>query len=117
MFDSNTVFVSGASKSQLNNPITYQYGRFILAFVVDRDSGRIITCSGSTTLELTNEFLQSIFCGKNMLSDDKLIQDEITNRYIGASQKAILVAYRDAQKRYKLHRQGDIKGATEFILS
>lgn len=118
MFDSNTVYVCGSSKSQLNNPITYQYGRFFLGLVVDRNSERIIACSASVTLQLTNQLLETIFCNKNILTDDKMIQNEIETRYIGASQKAILVAYRDAQKRFRMLKKGDLKGAaSEFNLN
>lgn len=117
MFDANTVYIVGVSKSQLNNPITYQYGRFILGFVIDKGSGRIIACSGTTAIQLTNQFLENVFCGKNILTDDKVIQDELENRYIGASQKAIIVAYRDAQKRFRMLQKGDVKGATEFNLN
>ena len=39
-------------------------------------------------------------------ADGEKIRGEIENRYFGASQKAILVAYRDAQRRFRLYRQG-----------
>lgn len=117
MFNSNTVYVVGVSKSQLNNPITYQYGRFSLGLVIEKSSGEIIACSGTTTMPLTNQFLESIFCGKNIFTDDKIIQDDFESRYIGASQKAILVAYRDAKKRFQMLQNGDFKGAIEFNLN
>lgn len=117
MFDSNAIFVSGVSKSQLNNPITYQFSRFILVFVIDKSSGKIIDCSASTTLQLTNEFLRSLFCGKNMIDDDKIIETDITQRFIGASQKAVLVAYRDAQKRFRMAQKGNFQGAIEYNLN
>jgi len=118
MFDSNTVYICGTSKSQMNNPITYQYGRFFLGVLIDKGSGKIIACSASTALQLTNQFLETIFCGKNIITDGKIIQEEIENRYIGASQKALLVAYRDVQKRFQMLQKGDLKGAvTDFNLN
>jgi len=116
MFDTNSIYIVGVAKSQLNNPITYQFGRFVIGFVVNKDTGQIITCCAATALPLTNEFLQSIFCNKNIIDDNKLIQEEIQNRYIGASQKAIIFAYRDALKRFKIYQIGDYKSAIEYQL-
>lgn len=110
----NTVYQVEPAALGLNNPITYQYGRFILLFVIDKSSGQIVDCAASTTLSLTNEFVRSIFMGKNMIADDKLIQDEFKQRFAGASRKAIIVAYRDAQKRYQLMLKGRYEEAGEF---
>jgi len=106
MFPANTIYVTGLAKSQLNNPITHQFGRFVLGFVVDRDTGNILACSSSTVMEVTTQFLQSIFIGKNMITDSDQIVSEIQNRYFGASQKAIIVAFRDAQRRFQNIKKG-----------
>jgi hypothetical protein len=111
-FKPNTIYIIGFAKSQLNNPITHQFGRFLLGFVIDKDSGRIETCGSSVVMPSTYDFLNELFTGKNILEDGELISYEVENRYFGASQKAILVAFRDAQRRYKLFSQGVREGLT-----
>lgn len=114
MFPSNSVYLIGLSKSQLNNPITYQYSRFVMCFIVDRDSGTILACSSTTVMQATDQFLQSIFVGKNMNTDVNVIKDEIESRYFGASQKAIIVAWRDAQRRFQNLLKGNTVGMSDF---
>lgn len=114
MFSKNSVYIIGISKSQLNNPITYQYSRFVMCFIVDKDSGIILACSSTTVMQATDQFLQSIFVGKSMLTDVNLIKEEIESRYFGASQKAIVVAWRDAQRRFQNLLKGSTDGITDF---
>lgn len=106
MYGPNTVFIIGDAKSQQNNPITQQFGRFMLGFVVDKDSGRIESCGSSVVMKSTYDFIDGLFSGRNILDDPEAIRLELENRYFGASQKAMLVAFKDAQKRFRLFKQG-----------
>jgi hypothetical protein len=38
--------------------------------------------------------------GKSLKSFDEAMENEIRNRYFGSSQKAIIVAYKDAVKKF-----------------
>lgn len=76
-----------------------QYNGFFIAFVVERDSGKIIDAECSSTISLTSAFIQSIFVGQSLLESDFLL-NEIETRYFGSSQKAIMVAYRNALIKY-----------------
>ncbi len=102
----NTIYIIGIAKSQLHNPITQQFGRFLLGFIVDKDTGVIQSCGSTVVMKSTYNFLDELFQGYNIDSDGELIRIEIENRYFGASQKAIMVAFRDAQRRFRLYRQG-----------
>lgn len=106
MYSPNTVYIIGDSKSQMNNPITQMYGQFMLGFVIDRDTDVIINCGSSVIMKCTYDFLDSLFMGRNMLTDGDVIRREIENRYFGSSQKAIIVAFKEAQRRYRLYKQG-----------
>ena len=106
MYGPNTVFIIGDAKSQQNNPITQQFGRFMLGFVVDKETGVIVNCGSTVVMKSTYDFIDSLFTGKNILDDPEKIRQELENRYFGASQKAMLVAFKDAQKRFRLFRQG-----------
>ena len=106
MYGRDTIYISGIAKSQQHNPITQQYGRFLLGFVVNRDSGIIESCGSTVVMKSTYDFLDDLFRGLNIDTDGELIRSELENRYFGASQKAIMVAFRDAQRRFRLFKKG-----------
>ncbi|MHC1761577.1 MAG: DUF3870 domain-containing protein [Negativicutes bacterium] len=106
MYGDNTIYIIGIAKSQQHNPITQQFGRFLLGFIVDKNTGVILTCGSTVVMKSTYDFLDELFQHRNIDTDGELIRNEIENRYFGASQKAIMVAFRDAQRRFRLYRQG-----------
>jgi len=106
VYGRDTIYIIGIAKSQQHNPITQQYGRFLLGFVVNRDSGIIESCGSTVVMKSTYDFLDDLFRGLNIDTDGELIRSELENRYFGASQKAIMVAFRDAQRRFRLFKKG-----------
>ena len=106
MFVKDTIYIVGNAKTQHNNAITIRYGQFFIGFVINKQTGGIIACDASATLNVTNEFIQSLLVGKNIKDDPSIIAKEIEDRYFGSSQKAILVAYKDAQKQFFNIQQG-----------
>lgn len=101
MFADNTLYIVGNAKSQQNNPITHHFGQFFIGFVVERETGRIVSCGSSVTISVTAEFICSLFSGKSLTDDIDSIRHLLESRYFGSSQKAILVAFKDAQKKYQ----------------
>lgn len=99
-FPENSLYIIGNSKSQMNNPITHMYGQFFIGFIVDYESGRIIEAECNSIISLTNKIVKDILIDKNMVTDYEIIRNEIGRRYLGSSQKAILVAFKDAQKKF-----------------
>jgi hypothetical protein len=98
MYATSTVYIVGNSKTNSENPITTLYNAFYIGFVVEPESGLIEDVSCSSTLRTTDEFVRSLFTGKTMRLDDESLEAEIRRRYHGSSQKAIIVAYKDAAK-------------------
>ncbi|WP_342991416.1 DUF3870 domain-containing protein [[Clostridium] symbiosum] len=45
--------------------------------------------------------MRRLFIGKKFVTDAEQIEAEVKRRYYGSSTKAIIVAYRDALKRFK----------------
>lgn len=105
LYDKDTIYVIGDAQASVNNPITQQYSAFFIGLVVDRTNHKIIDAGCSSTIPLTSDFVRSIFVGHNMLHLDA-VADEIRRRYHGSSQKALIVAFKDAQKKYKLALNG-----------
>ncbi len=106
MYGRDTIYIIGIAKSQQHNPITQQYGRFLLGFVVNKDTGIIESCGSTVVMKSTYDFLDDLFRGRNIDTEGELIRSELENRYFGASQKAIMVAFRDAQRRFRLFKKG-----------
>lgn len=100
MYDSGTVYIVGDAKSPENNPITKQYQAFFIAFVIERATGNIVDAECSATVAITKRFVTSLFIGKNM-NDSLVVTEDVTGRYFGSSQKALIVAFKDAQKKFK----------------
>jgi hypothetical protein len=90
----------------MNNPITQMYGQFFIGFIVENESGKIIDVECNAIISLTNNILKDILIGENMAMDYDTIKDKIIKRYLGSSQKAILVAFKDAQKKYLDFKSG-----------
>ncbi|PIC73948.1 DUF3870 domain-containing protein [Sporosarcina sp. P17b] len=98
MYNQDSIYVIGDAKASLNNPITKQYNQFFLALVIDSSTDEIIDSECSSTIQLTNQFVRSLFIGYKV--HDESIESNISKRYHGASQKALIVAFRDAKSKY-----------------
>lgn len=104
-YDEDTIYVVGDAKSPQNNPITEKFKAYFLALVIDPKTHLIVDVECSTTLALTNKFIRGFFIGQHIHNND--ISTDITQRYLGSSQKALIVAFKDAQKKYAQHLQRD----------
>ena len=100
-FDKDTIYLVGDSRTSKNNPITAQFNSFFITLIIKLEDGEIIDAGVSTMLEETRMFIKSIFIGHSMEENPQNIVDEINNRYYGSSQKALIVAWKDALKKYK----------------
>ncbi|MCO7125708.1 DUF3870 domain-containing protein [Sporolactobacillus shoreicorticis] len=98
VYHKDTVFVIGDAKSSQKNPITIRFNQFFIGLVIDRMNGRIVDVECSATINLTTRFVHSLLSGR--LINDPDIVDDIRTRYFGSSQKALIVAFCDAVKKY-----------------
>jgi len=94
------VCVIGNARSASDNPITHTYSHFFITFIADPDTGEILDMEASFTLSLTNRFLRDLFLGRSLAAVDEGLLEAVRERYLGSSQKAIVVAYRDAVKKF-----------------
>lgn len=100
MYDSNTVYVIGHGKTSADNAITANFSIFFIAFVVDCTTDKVIDLECTATLDITKRFTHSLFVGADFSKIDENLVNEISNRYFGTSQKALIVAYKGAVKKY-----------------
>ena len=106
--DGRELCVIGNAKSQQGNPITHTYSQFFATFIVAPDSGEIVDVEVSVVLDLTKRFLQGLFVGRSLADVDEELLEEIRTRYLGSSQKALQVVYKDAVKKYRAWKNGVI---------
>ncbi|KAB2329943.1 DUF3870 domain-containing protein [Cytobacillus depressus] len=99
MFQQNTVYIIGDSKTSSNNPIMQKYNSFFIGLVVNRETNEIVDAECSSTIALTSIFIKSLFVGKSILEVENVLE-EIEQRYFGSSQKALMVAFKNANIKY-----------------
>ena len=99
-YGKNTVYVVGHARTNTDNAITEQFKLFFICFVVDAETDLVVDVECSSLLGITNRFIQHIFMGQNFSHVSSDIELEVSTRYFGSSQKAILVAYKEAVKKY-----------------
>lgn len=97
---SDTVYIIGESRTNMDNAITVIYNSFYIAFEIDTQTDEIIDMGCTHTIEITENFIKKMFIGRNIFEYDKL-EKEIRKRYHGTSQKAVIVSYKDAIKKYQ----------------
>ncbi|MEW9096082.1 MAG: DUF3870 domain-containing protein [Clostridiaceae bacterium] len=100
MYEENTVYVVGNSKTNTDNAITNKFNSFFIGFVVELDNDTIVDLSCSATIRTTDEFVRSLFIGKKLIEFDSNCEENVKRRYHGSSQRAIIAAYKDAVKKY-----------------
>jgi len=100
MYNRNTVYIIGQARTNLDNVITEKFKIFFVNFVIDTENDQVVDLSCTATIATTQQFISSIFIGKKFDKHYQEIEDEITRRYFGSSQKALIVAYKDALKNY-----------------
>ena len=105
-YPQNTLYVVGNSKSQQNNPITQLYGQFFIGFIVDKTTGVILAAECNSIIEITKKFIEDMLIGESLMDDYDNVRNKVLQRYLGSSQRAILVAYKDAQKKFQNFKEG-----------
>ncbi|WP_181347814.1 DUF3870 domain-containing protein [Thalassobacillus sp. CUG 92003] len=100
MYSKETCYVVGESKSPGNNPITKKYDTFFIGFVVDTTDHRIVDAECTAMMGITVLFVRSLFVGRSIMDYEGAAQ-EVNARYFGSSQKALIVAFKQAHSKYK----------------
>jgi hypothetical protein len=108
-YDKNTIYIIGDAKTAQNNPITLHYNnRFFITLIIDVEREIIVDAGASVMIAITTEFVRSMFVGYSMkLGLDSMVE-EIMRRYYGGSQTAMIVAWKDAYKKYQQIRKRKI---------
>jgi len=93
-----TYYFVGDAQVASNNPIFQQYGAFFIGLEI-KAGGRIVNASCNAILPLTRRFIRQLLVGKNINNIEALCAD-VENHYHGSSQRAVVVALKDAFRKY-----------------
>lgn len=104
--------VSTAHLSQ-QNPVYHVHEKLILVLVVDRETGVILECDVNVVCNLTRQFIQKIYCGKNLMTEIDEIRDSVQKNYFGASAKSLTIASKAARAKYMEIRGGPVSEQSE----
>jgi hypothetical protein len=95
-----TVFISGYAMLPGKIPSNTVYGAVGVFLIVNTNDGRILDADFSLVSRPSKELLRTIFIGKNVGKDRHLILNELTQRYLGHAQKALMAATNNLLERY-----------------
>ena len=70
-------------------------------FEVDDLTSEVLDFSCTHTISTTEAFLRKLFVGQVFPEIDVWLENTLNRRYGGSSRRAVLVAYRDALKRWR----------------
>ena len=101
MYSKSTVYIVGHGKTSCDNAITSNFKIFFIGFVIDTADDSVTDLECAATISITSRFVHDLFVGKSFAAYDPAVEEEITKRYYGTSQKAIITAYKDALKKYR----------------
>jgi hypothetical protein len=107
-YNKNTIYLVGDAKTATHNPITLQYNAYFIVLVIDLEQEVIVDAGASATIAVTNHFVRSLFTDYDMRQGLEPMIDEIHRRYHGSSQKALIVAWKDAFKKYVQIRNNEL---------
>lgn len=93
------VCVVGTARPEQRNPIYLTHEQIVLILVVERETGVIVECDINMVCSLTQEFIKSVFEGRNLIHDIEEIRECIQENYFGASAKTVVMAARSARMK------------------
>ncbi|MBB6218981.1 hypothetical protein HNQ80_005159 [Anaerosolibacter carboniphilus] len=107
-YNKSTIYLVGDAKTATHNPITLQYNAYFIVLVIDLEQEVIVDAGASAINAVTDRFVRSLFMEYDMKRGLEPMIDEIHRRYHGSSQKALIVAWKDAYKKYLLIKNNEL---------
>lgn len=106
-YSKKTIYISSFAKLPAGIPSESVYKVLDIGLIINTETGIIENASVTLLTEVSAEFLRDIIVGFNLKenSPDLLIQ-EISDRYHGSAQKAIIVAIKKVVERYEALMSG-----------
>ncbi len=95
-----TIYFVGIAQLPKNIPAHELYGTIALGLEVEMDSGNIVNVSSNLATELAQNIIASCLINHNLNDGIEPPVARVERRYQGEAQRAIVMAIRNAYKKY-----------------
>lgn len=89
-------FVAGLATATADTPIAVQYDKLLVVLIVERSTGVILDAECNMVLDVTGDFIASLFVGRCFYTDLEGMIADVCYNYQGINQRALVVCLRDA---------------------
>lgn len=99
-YTENSVYICGTARINESSVINHVYKKYFISMVIDKDTNMILDAQCNSILRITSDFVSDLLIDKNIVHDFDDILLNISKRYFGLSQKAIIVSVKDIHNQY-----------------
>lgn len=82
-------------------PTAVQYDKLIMVLICERRGGTILDAECNMVVDVTSDYIASLLIGHSLYTELEIMVKELQEKYNGISQKALIVALRDAHSKTK----------------
>lgn len=109
MYPKDTVYFSGSARLPNTIPSGGMYELINVGMMINSTTGEIVDVSATLLSTGAKRFLDYLIIGHNLHDEGiEVLLKEINDRYFGDSQKAIMVAIKNANEKYLKYRENKI---------
>ncbi len=106
MYSKDTVYFSGSARLPSTIPSGGMYELINVGMMIDTKTGQIVDVSATLLSTGAKRFLDDLIIGHNLHEEGiNALIDEINDRYFGDSQKAIIMAIKNAYEKYEKYKK------------
>ena len=95
-YGADTFCVVGVATPTASTPTAVQYDKLIMVLICERRGGTILDAECNMVVDVTSDYIASLLIGHSLY-----MVKELQEKYNGISQKALIVALRDAHSKTK----------------
>lgn len=100
-YGADTFCVVGVATPTASTPTAAQYDKLIMVLICERRGGTILDAECNMVVDVTSDYIASLLIGHSLYTELEIMVKELQEKYNGISQKALIVALRDAHSKTK----------------
>ena len=100
-YGADTFCVVGFATPTASTPTAVQYDKLIMVLICERRGGTILDAECNMVVDVTSDYIASLLIGHSLYTELEIMVKELQEKYNGISQKALIVALRDAHSKTK----------------
>ena len=100
-YGADTFCVVGVATPTASTPTAVQYDKLIMVLICERRGGTILDAECNMVVDVTSDYIASLLIGHSLYTELEIMVKELQEEYNGISQKALIVALRDAYSKMR----------------